>query len=531
MPVRPLAPLILLAGASLAVPAPALAEQEGGAAKVAGRKAGRPGPTVAAPSQYLRGTLKSGGAAPLGAGTPRTAPGPAGRAPGVVVRRRGVASRGIFEPSDSTGSAGPGAYVEFTNERVAVARKRDLRMLRRRGFDAFLGSPGGNVADPQIQWDEQGGRWLYAAIRSKGETGYLEYGWSQTADPGDLRRGWCHFTVRTGSNEPDYPKLGHSDRYLVVGANVFKGGDFKTAALYVARKPVPGERGCRSGRVAVFGTPKQPLTTADGDPAFTPEPVNLTERSGAGYVVAADDPFVSRNELGHQLMIWHVIERAGRTVLVQNGNVAVPDYRVSPDVPQRGSSSRLDSASFAAALTQAVGRSDPAAGGRMAIWTQHTVRSGKRSAVRWYELLPGGRRPRQTGIVRLPGRYVFNGAVSPAGDGTGAALVYNSGSAQALPDVRVQRRSGAMALGRMGGEQVVARSTGARTGCSPSCSWGDYAAASPDPRDLSLVWGSSQIQGRRRADNGPQWVTVNFAISTGPGAAIGGLGARSPAAS
>ena len=189
--------------------------------------------------------------------------------------------------------------------------------------------------------------------------------------------------------------------------------------------------------------------------------------------------------------------------------------------------STLDSASFSAALTQAVGRGDPAAGGRLAIWTQHTVRAGGRSAVRWYELQPGRRRPLQTGTIRAKGRLAFNGAISPAFDGTGAVIVYNTGSARALPDLRVQRRDGAMPPGAMGDERVVARSRGARSGCSGACSWGDYAGASPDPRDLSLVWASSQIDGRRRAGNAPQWVTVNLVVATGSATATAGLGLRS----
>jgi hypothetical protein len=507
--------------------APAARAQEEGRSPSA-VPATKPGPTLAFASKTVRGRLKAP-VPPAGAtGARRPAAGPSSRRAGLVLAHRGIASTGRFEPSDSTGAAGPGVYLEFTNERVAVVRRRDGRTVRRRGFGAFLGSPGADVADPQVEWDGQARRWLYAALRSRGEANYLEYGWTQTADPGDLKRGWCHFTVRTGSASPDFPKLGHSDRYLVVGANLFVAERYKGSALYVVPKPRPGSRACRGGRVSVFGTPRRPLTTTAGDAALTPVPANTVQRSAKAYVVAADDPLLSRSGTARRLMVWHVQARDRRPVLVEDGPVRVSRYRIPGDVPQKGSTARIDASTFAGGATQAVAAVEPSAGGRLVLWTQHTVRYGSRSQVRWYELAPGSRRPLQHGAVRVRGRWAFNAAISPARDGGAAAIVFNVGGRRMLPELRVRRRDAATPLGVMEDEEIVARSVAAREPCDVRCPWGDYSAATPDPVDPSLIWGSGQVDGaRRRNDPGaPQWETWNLAVATGPPAAVVGLGAR-----
>jgi len=55
---------------------------------------------------------------------------------------------------------------------------------------------------------------------------------------------------------------------------------------------------------------------------------------------------------------------------------------------------------------------------------------------------------------------------------------------------------------------------------APSCRWGDYAGASPDPVLPNVVWGSGQIVGPSGAivNGAPNWETGNFALTT----AIGG---------
>jgi hypothetical protein len=158
------------------------------------------------------------------------------------------------------------------------------------------------------------------------------------------------------------------------------------------------------------------------------------------------------------------------------------------------------------------------------VWTQHTINgAGGRSVVRWYELLPGncsaGTCPasakRQEGNVSSTTDFVFNGAISPTTAGNSAMIDVNEGSSADRVSVRVQSRIGTDALGTMGNEStlITSSATDGDFSCSP-CRWGDYAGASPDPSDPSLVWGSSQYNGTASAPpNKLGWRTYNFAVS------------------
>ena len=169
-----------------------------------------------------------------------------------------------------------------------------------------------------------------------------------------------------------------------------------------------------------------------------------------------------------------------------------------------------------ARLTQAVAHVDPVAGAE-AVWTQHTVAgAGGRSVVRWYELLPASHVVRQQGTISSASQFVFNGAISPAINGTTAAINYNTGSSGQLVDIRAQSRLGSTALGQMSGEIVLGTSSATDEdfscgGAATPCRWGDYAGASPDPNNEQAIWGSNQLNGPLTTD--PAWRTRNFELT------------------
>jgi PKD repeat protein len=412
-------------------------------------------------------------------------------------------------PPDTTGAIGPSNYVEIVNSRVAVY-SRSLGLVASTGLDTLAGiSPG--TSDPQIEWDPRGGRWFY--VVNDGTTA-LAFGWSKSADPSDLVNGWCRFSLSTPLFD-DFPKLGHDDTHLIIGANAFSGATAVTAQIIVVPKPASGATTCPSTppSATVFGSALTPLTNADGSPAFTPVPANTFDASGTGYVVAAHDP---GSGAASKVMAWHIGDASGTPTLVADGDTTVPSYSVPANVPQPGTSNTLDSSDVR--LTQAVAEADPGASGAEAVWTQHTVSGGAGSVVRWYELLPAGLTALQAGTVSNPANFVFNGAISPAGNGD-AALNYNVGGSSQLVQIRSQARQAADPLSSTGGETLLGTSTGIDqdASCSPPpCRWGDYAGASPDPADSSLIWGSNQLNGPPSGGSFA-WTTRNFAVSTLPG--------------
>jgi hypothetical protein len=435
----------------------------------------------------------------------------------------GISADG-WTPPDTTGAVGPSDYIEMVNSEIRIYGRDLTTVQASMELADFIGFPADSVFDPQIQWDQQAQRFLFVMDDIDPVFGnFLAIGWSKTANPGNLDAGplasedWCVDFIPTGDFD-DYPKLGHNDTHMLVGTNVFDSADnFLGARLWAIPKPAPGITTCPSTlSVDFFG----PLTTVDGDFAFTPVPANTFGSSPNGYVVASDYPFLSTDS---EITVWHVSGPAGSPTLTLDVDISVSAYDIPANVPQPGTTNVLDS--LDSRLTQAVAARDPGAGDAMVVWTQHTIDgTGGRSVVRWYELVPDSGTPlRQEGTISDTTHFVFNGAISPAASGTDAVINYNVGSATLNAEIRAQSRTGATTLGTM--EEEITLDTSAAfdqdftctdTGGGPPCRWGDYAGASPDPLYARVVWGSNQAIGTPNADN-PHWVTRNFALATAPG--------------
>src|SRR4051812_24438753 len=332
------------------------------------------------------------------AGKPRAAVFGSLNQPGLTADDGGGAT-----PPDTTGSIGPSHYVEMVNSAVAVYRRADLGGAGSPvSLETFMGSPGGTfVTDPQIQWDEQGQRWLYLAVAitldSFGNvTGpnYTLFGLSKSTDPSDLTNGWCSYSLPSGTATghgnlgPDFPKLGHDNLHILFGTDVFdQPGDFVTSQITSLPKPAPGTiSSCPASLAAtVFGSVSSPLKTSDGDTVSTPVPANTADSSSSGYIVAADNP-ANAGSARNQLMAWHMAGSATAPALTADGNIGVNSYDVPASALQPNAFS-LDT--LDGRLTTAVAHSDPNAAGAEAVWTQHTVDPGDGSVgVRWYELVP-----------------------------------------------------------------------------------------------------------------------------------------------
>ena len=424
-------------------------------------------------------------------------------------------------PPDSTGAIGPTRYLELVNQLVGVYDRNDLSLLSSTDLGTFTAVPSGLfTSDPQIQWDNQGNRWFYVAIgfNQNLTSSYILFGWSKTADPTDLAGGWCRYATQTGTNFPDYPKLGHDANFVMIGTNVFDTSKpalpFVTADVWAIAKPPAGLSTCAASAPAThFADATHLLRNADGTLAATPVPANTADASANGFIVAAHDPSVNPQS---KVMVWHMTPGP---LLVADGDITVPSYAAPPSVPQPGTGYLIDS--LDGRFTQAVALLDPSAGAE-AVWTQHTVAGSGRSAVRWYEILPGSRTIRQQGQLANTTDYYWNAAVSPSSSGDDAMISYNRGSPTLLPLIGAQTRTKTTPLGQMdAGEVVLGTSSAANQetlfqgNCTSNpCRWGDYSGATPDPVNPGVVWGSNQITGGWIFGLA-QWETQNYAITTG----------------
>ena len=554
--------LVLTCALGLAVPATALAggvHVQGPFPAAPHRQTNAPIPPMRHPNPQAYVLAERQAAAQALLENPVQAPSLASPAPRAVVsgslNQPGLAATptgaNSGTPPDSTGAVGPNNYVEFVNSTIAVYSKSDLTtpISTPAPADTFVGQSGDNVFDPQVQYDSQADRWFYladdcsATLPATGDCSlgdYLAFGFSKTSDPSDLVNGWCRYRVAseipgqptTADYFDDYPKLGHDDNHLIFGTNVFNTTSFISARIWVVDKTAMTAPGgtCPAMPAAHYfagsaSSPTEDSTSLSAKPLkdsankqiATPVPADTMDASTNGYVVAAEDPSST------SIMAWHVTGPGATPTLVADGDITVSSFAQPSNVPQPGTTDKLDASDTR--LTQAVALTDPDAGAE-AVWTQHTINGpGSRSVVRWYELIPSTATERQEGTISNSANWVFNGAIAPSREGNEAAIDYNVGGSSQVVQVRAQSRPASLALGQMNGEVTLATSKDIDQDFScpsvpqppgsptpTSCRWGDYAGASTDPSVDHAVWGSNQWNGTADGAHDAQWATQNFAL-------------------
>jgi hypothetical protein len=437
-----------------------------------------------------------------------------------------------FSPSDATGAIGPDRYIELVNTSIGVYNRSGV-LLSSKPQTTWTGSSTA-CGDGVIVWDNNQNRFFYAMLSIStcglGTPGTYEliWGFSKASAPTALPTDWCSYVSTFGaygSDFPDYPKIGMSNDFVLIGVNRFDHSltTYKGSDVAWTSKPASGTIAvCPAASTFKQGVQATLLNT-DGTEASTPVPANNADPSTTGYVVANHD--VSGGGSSNSLSVYTVTKDSvtGNAVFSAPTNVIVPSYRMPPSAPQKGTTDVLDT--LDGRLMNAVAASDPGHGGAKAIWTQHTVAAstgGRGAEIRWYEINPATGALFQRGVVHNLSRYVFTGAISP--DRNGAAGAFGSNmvvgfsfsSPTMYPAVGMVSKVGAGAQSAIVG---VAPSPKADTDftCTspygPPCRWGDYAGASPDPASSTtgskgMVWLSVMRESASPAN--PNWTTENF---------------------
>ena len=436
-----------------------------------------------------------------------TARGAVGAAP-VAVRSWNGLSNPDSQPSDSTSAVSPNALLEMVNSKFAIYSRTSSTPLQQGSLLDLTGCAStscvDDVFDPQVVWDAQTKRFYYAADAVVDDgvnpvTNFLAYGFSRTAQPGsDLTHDWCRYNVGYGAEFPDYPKLGDSSAFALIGVNVFTGNRFRGSDLVGISKPAASTT-CPDASTFGFGIGRDLKMPGGTAAAFTPVPANQTDADATGWAVAR--PVAVPSAGATALAVFKVTKGSTGAPVVQTTGTAVtvPAYRVPADVPQPGTTDRLDSSDTRP--TQAVSAVDPLHAGKVGLWTQHTVLGGLGAVVRWYEIDPAAHALLQSGTVSSTSQYVFNGAVSPdrvvrgttKAFGGNMLISFDQGSASSRVAVMVAGKRGTAALSapvQLKLSTAVDRGFG--TGCGGVCRWGDYAAATPDP-GASLTGSSGAV--------------------------------------
>ncbi|MDQ5811979.1 MAG: hypothetical protein M3358_14840 [Actinomycetota bacterium] len=436
-------------------------------------------------------------------------------------------------PSDSTGAIGPTRYIELINLRYAIYDRTNNTPIDTGELNELAGEPPrprADIFDPQIIWDPTTRRFYYVADDVISATdNRLAFGFSKTASPSSAAD-FCKYTLRFGSRFPDYPKLGDTRRLLLIGVNSFAGDtpEFLGVDLISITKP-PAGSGCPNRGQFTVDT-ETDLRDADGRQAWTPVPANQIDTSDTGFVVAEAGRVADALGSANFLNLYRVTKRANGTMDVSSAKrLLVPPYNIPANAPQPGSRYVLDT--LDARNTQAITAFDPSPG-EMALWTQHTVFGGSGAQVRWYEIDPTFPFPsllQRGSLGSLEGTFFFNAAISPdrqVSGGTrrfGDAMVmgYNTSSKSHRPDIRMISKVGA---GPASGQTLIKSSPAVLEdwSCFPDffCRWGDYSAATPDPRvpeaaTTGRVWLTNQwVKAQGVPDRRPaKWGTWNWAAT------------------
>src|SRR6185437_10871067 len=230
---------------------------------------------------------------------------------------------------------------------------------------------------------------------------------------------FCQYAIQFGTELPDYPKLGDSSDFLLLGYNEF--GNFTTtydgSEFAMLNKPPAGSTCAPTSAFAVYASGV--LRNADASLAATPVPASLVDDgNGAGYVVANADltTVSSANFVSVYTVSTNGTDANGVPVprITGPANVVVPSYSLPANAPQSGSSYMLDGR-----FEAAVAAVDPGHGDALAIWTAHAVYGGPGAEERWYELDPNAASLLQSGTVGTPSLFAWNGVVSPDRASTG----------------------------------------------------------------------------------------------------------------
>jgi hypothetical protein len=385
-------------------------------------------------------------------------------------------------PPDTTGAVGPNNYVEFINLRMGLYN-RTGGSIASATAESLFGGAHFDWSDPQVLWDPHTQRFYMNIWDTRNAT--MHWAFSKNDNPNTLTSSsWCVYTSSFGyaaSDAPDYPKLGQTKNFLLIGVNffqnfqTFRGGDLLTIQKPKGSGPVTT---CPSNS---FKTHRFiGLKNKNGSLTNAPEPAQQADPSGAGWVV------VTPSGSGNVITVFKVKRNksTGDPVLSGPFSVTVPSYSGPADAQQCSTSNRLDT--LDGRLEHAVSAIDPNTG-RTEVWTAHAVAGGGGSEERWYEIDPISLTLAQSGKASDNSLYVWNGGiapdrtVNPSGKAHGGAMVmsFSTSSSTKCPAIQMVSKIGANA---QSGFVVVKQSTVPDNDftCSP-CRWGDYSGASPDP--------------------------------------------------
>ena len=413
-------------------------------------------------------------------------------------------------PPDANGTVGPKSYIEITNNQISIY-KRNGSLIMSVSLFTLVGHS--VIGDPTVIWDPDTQRFYYSLIGPTVNT--INWGFSKDNNPLTIPGGFCGYQSDFGFPSGqllDYPKLGQTKGFLMVGINLYPPGQQAATEGDVLwmNKPQGSAPIATCPAASKFNTGVfHDLRNQDGSQGFTPVPAIQTDPSPNGYVTTMSDiecpPICGKGALLTTYTLKPSASDPKVPTLSKPVSVTVGKFKPPADAPQAGTDRLLDT--LDGRLTHSVSGIDPVLG-KTTVWISHCVLGGAGAEVRWYEIKPGKSASIvQSGTVSDSNLYVYDGAISndrtvnaagKTSHGGAMVLGFNTSSASAFVAVQMVSKVGAHPQSTF---VMVHQSTApyAPAGCgSLGCRWGDYSGATPDPA-ASMA-----------AKNGEVWLTSEW---------------------
>jgi hypothetical protein len=423
---------------------------------------------------------------------------------------------GVFEsdlsPPDTTGAIGDSSFVEAINLQLALYNRAG-GLMATTPMEGLFGGAHFNYSDPQALWDAHTRRFYLLIWDTTNAT--MRWAFSKTHNPATLTAAdWCTYTSSFGYNPndaPDYPKLGQTTDFLVIGVNFFQNfATFMGGETLTIQKPQVGPGPVPVCPPNTFMTHRFTETRFIGaQHSNAPEPAQQADPSSLGYVVAVPDAFTA-----NVIALWKITNNAGTPAISGPETVTVPSFSIPPSAPQCNSTRTLDT--IDTRLEHAMAAGD---GTAIHIWTAHGVAGGAGAEERWYEIRPSSPPViSKSGAATSPSLYVWNGAISSdrtvtsvGSHGSNMVMSVSTSSSTQCPAFQMVSKVG---NNPQSGLVVVKQSTvpDQDFSCTPVCRWGDYSGATPDPGALHTdptgkVWLANQWLNGPNPGGIPNWRT------------------------
>jgi hypothetical protein len=405
---------------------------------------------------------------------------------------------GGYDPPDVQVAAGPGFVFEAVNLagrvwRTDASPAREAASFR---LGDFFGTGNDRLTDPRILYDALGGRWFVSI--SDEETGEVLLAVSHGSDPtGD----WGVYHFRAAAGCADQPRLGTSDRIVVLSADVFDNCDSAFATSLGA------EVWAIAKQQLLGGAASADYTTYGPTPAYSSlTPVHSLSATATQYLVSVDEP---GSDVVHLLAlaavppapidVREVATPAMKTLLqpVRGLEPGAPGPRGrGPSVPTNDDRV-LDAVWEEGRLWFSANGSCVPAGD-----------AAQRSCARVAEVDTAAGAVTWAADIGYAGSSVFFPSLRPDGAGN-LVVVFGRSSTAFGPDVDVVART---AAGDFTDPTTVARSAAPHAGSR----FGDYFGSARDPSTPGVVWVAGELGPRQ---GGEGWSTTVASVAVGAASA------------